>query len=128
MKHCLWKMFTNIKNGQISKRAFIYQKRTQMCDSLLKILWDEGYIIGYQIDTKDISRVKIFLKYRNNIPVIHSIKFLSKPGRRMYYSKKQIWKIDSSKSFILLSTNKGLKSILDCKRLCIGGEPLIAIG
>jgi small subunit ribosomal protein S8 len=127
MKNHLWEMILTIKNAYLSRRTFVYQKRTRVCETFLKILWDEGFIAGYQIDQKNTSRIKIFLKYKGSTPAINLIKSISKPSRRIYYSANQIWKIDSSKSFILLTTSKGLKSILSCKKLFIGGEPLIAI-
>ena len=127
MKNYLWNMFANIKNGQITKRSIIFQRRKKICEAFLKILWAEGFILGYKVNKKNSNQLKIFLKYNKNKPVIHSIKLLSKPSRRLYYSAKQIWKLDSNKSFIIFSTNKGLKSILECKKLRIGGEPFIAV-
>ena len=127
MKNYLWNMFANIKNGQLTNRSFIYQTRKKICESFLKILWQEGFILGYKIDSEDPNLLKIFLKYKNKRPAINSLKVLSKPSRRVYFSSKQIWKIDSSKSFIIFSTSKGLKTILDCKKLEIGGEPIIVI-
>ena len=127
MKNYLWNMFASIKNGQLAKRSFIYQTRKKICESFLRILWDEGFILGYKIDSKDSSKIKIFLKYKNGRPAVNSIKLISKPGRRIYYSIKQIWKIDSSKSFMIFSTSRGLKSIIDCKKLRIGGEPYVTI-
>lgn len=127
MKNYLWNMFASIKNGQLAKRDFIYHTRKKICESFLKILWDEGFIIGYTISFKDPKKVKIFLKYKNNRPAINSIKLVSKSGRRIYYSINQIWKLDSNKSFIIFSTNQGLKSILNCKKSKIGGEPFIII-
>lgn len=120
-------MFANIKNGQLAKRNFIYQTRKKICESFLQIMWDEGFILGYKIDSKNSNRIKIFLKYKNGQPVINSIKSLSKPSKKMYWSINQIWKIDSSKNFIIFSTNQGLQSIIDCKKLRIGGEPFIMI-
>ena len=125
MKNYLWNMFANIKNGQLTKRSFIFQPRKKICELYLKILWREGFILGYRIDSK--NQIKIFLKYKNNQPVINSLNLISKPSRRIYYSIKQISKINSSKSFIIFSTNKGLKSIIECKKLKIGGEPTIII-
>jgi len=127
MKNYLWNMFANIKNGQLTKRSFIYQTRKKICESFLKILWQEGFILGYKIDSKDPNLLKIFLKYYNDRPAINSLKVISKPSRRIYFSSKQIWKIDSSKSFIIFSTSKGLKTLLDCKKLKIGGEPVIVV-
>ena len=121
-------MFTNIKNGQMAKKSVIIGPRKNICESFLKILWNEGFITGYRISSQNTQKLEIFLKYTNGgKPVINSLKFLSKPSQRIYYSSKQIWKLDSSKTFIILSTNQGLKSINECKKNKIGGEPLIVI-
>ena len=129
MKNYFWNLITNIKNGQLAKRNFTFQKKTKLSESILRILWDQGYIIGYKTTQERKEKtLKIFLKYlKNGEPSISNIKFISKPGRRVYYSIKQIWKIDSSKVLIIFSTNKGLKTIIDCKKQKIGGEPLLII-
>jgi small subunit ribosomal protein S8 len=126
MKNYLWNMFANIKNGQTSKKPFITQTRKKICESFLKILWKENLILGYKINYK-YNKIKIFLKYTNNKPAINSLNLISKPSRRIYYSAKQISKINSSKYLIIFSTNNGLKSLLNCKKLKIGGEPFIII-
>lgn len=120
-------MFANIKNGHLAKQNFILQQKKKICENFLKILWNEGFILGYKIDSTNKNTLKIFLKYKKGKPVINSIKLISKPSRKIYYSIKQLWKIDSTKSFVILSTNQGLKSIVDCKKLQIGGEPIISI-
>jgi len=117
-------MFDAIKKGQVSKLNFVCVGRKKSCESFLQILWDEGFILGYTISS---NYLKIFLKYKTGKPVITSIKTVSKPNRRIYYSIKQIWKIDSTKSFIIFSTNKGFQSLNTCKKLGIGGEPYIII-
>jgi small subunit ribosomal protein S8 len=120
-------MLANIKKGQLSKRKYIIHEKKKICESILQILWDEGFILGYTLKSDDSKFLKIFLKYLNEKPAINSIKVISKPSRRVFYTIKQIWKLDSSKSFIIFSTNKGLKSIIECKKLKIGGEPFIII-
>lgn len=119
-------MIANIKNGQLAKRSYVHQKKKKLCELLLKILWNEGFIVGYKIENNE--NLKIFLKYvENGKPSINNIKVISKPGRRIYYSSKQIWKLDSSKTLIIFSTNQGLKTLSECKKLNIGGEPLVII-
>lgn len=128
MKHYLWNMLTSIKNGQSSKKSMIYQPRKGLCESMLKILWDEGFITAYNISKNNHNQLQIFLKYgTNGEPAISSLKFLSKPSKRFYYSAKQIWKLDSSKTFLIISTNKGLMNIEQCKKNNLGGEPLLII-
>lgn len=121
-------MFTNIRNGQLAKRSFIYQKKKNLCEAFLKILWNEGFILGYKTSKQKKDSIKIFLKYVDHgKPIINNIQLITKPGRRIYYPVKQIWKIDASKNFIVFSTSKGLKTIDSCKKLKIGGEPFITI-
>ena len=121
-------MFANIKHGQILRQSFISQRNKKICESFLRILWREGFITGYQKYKKKPNVIKIFLKYKNGIPVINNINIITKPGRRTYYNIKQIWKISNSgNSCIIFSTNQGLKTLDECKRLKIGGEPFIFI-
>ena len=112
----------------MAKKSIVIGPRKNVCESFLKVLWNEGFISGYRISSENNNKLEIFLKYtKNGKPAINSLKFLSKPGQRIYYSAKQIWKLDSSKTFIIFSTSYGLKSINECKKNRIGGEPLIII-
>lgn len=112
----------------MAKKSVVIGSKKNICESFLKILWDEGFISGYRTSPENNNQLEIFLKYtKNGKPVINSLKPLSKPGQRVYYTTKQIWKIDSSKAFIIFSTNKGLKSINECKKQRTGGEPLVVI-
>ena len=128
MKNHFWNMFANIKNGQLAKRSYVHQKKKRVCELFLSILWNEGFIMGYKIESEKKGCLKVFLKYNENgKPSINSIKVISKPGRRIHYSLKQIWKINSSKTLIIFSTNQGLKTLPECKKLKLGGEPIIAL-
>jgi small subunit ribosomal protein S8 len=120
-------MFANIRNGQLVKRSFILQSKKKLCEAFLSILWDEGFILGYKSINTDLNMFKVFLKYKNGKPVINSLKPISKPGHRVYYSAKQLWKLNSENSIIIVSTNKGLYSLVECKKLNLGGEPFIII-
>jgi len=125
MKNILYNMFSNIQNGQMVRKKIIFQKRKKVCESFLNVLWNEGFISGYSIEKNNL--LKIFLKYQKNLPVIKKIKSISRPGSRIYYSNKQLWKIEENKNFIILSTNQGLKTLNQCKKLKLGGEPLVII-
>ena len=126
-KHVL-NMFISIKNGQKSKKNTIKLYRKGICENFLKLLWDEGFINGYRIIYCKKAKIEIFLKYSSKgDPAINSIKFISKPGRKVYCSIKQIWKLDSNKTFVIFSTIDGLMSIKDCKKKRLGGEPLVVL-
>jgi small subunit ribosomal protein S8 len=127
MKNHLWNMFATIKNGLTVKKSFVLQPKKKICESILNILWDEGFILGYKISETNTKMLKIFLKYKNGNPAIHSLNSLSTPGLRVYFSVKHIWKIDTTNSLLILSTNKGFMSITECKKLKVGGEPFLLV-
>jgi small subunit ribosomal protein S8 len=120
-------MFANIKNGQMAKNSFILQRKKKICSAFLNLLWNEGFILGYTISESNSNMFKIFLKYKNGKPAINSLQPITKPGQRIYYSNKQLWKINSSKGIVIVSTNKGLMPLDECKKLNLGGEPYIII-
>ena len=122
MKGHLYNMISSLKNGQIVKKAYIISENTGICRKLLNILWDEGYILGYTLITS--SKLKIFLKYKSGKSVIKNIQTISKPSLRVYYSVKQLKKLDI---FLILTTNKGFLTIDECKRSNIGGEPIVMV-
>jgi ribosomal protein S8 len=78
-------MLTGIQNGQIAKLSFVLQRRKNTCETLLKILWKEGYILGYQVLGNNPNYFKIFLKYKNDKSVVNCIKKLSNPNSRLFY-------------------------------------------
>ena len=127
MKNRLWNMFASIKNAQIVKKSFILCPSQNFCTAFLNILWDEGFIIGYKTLPTKPGTLQIFLKYKNGRPVINSFNLITKPGNRVYYSVKQLWKINCGSGLLIVSTNKGLLTLHECKKLNVGGEPFIII-
>jgi len=127
MNNTLWDLSVNLKNSQMARRSFILQPKTKLTIAFLNILWDEGFILGYKICNSNSNLLKIFLKYKNENPVINSLQLISKPSRQVYYSISQLWKLNSKKSLIVLTTSKGLMTISECKQTKTGGKPLFII-
>ena len=120
-------MISTINNGQLAKKAFVLIPKQKVCENILNVLWNEGFILGYRISKTNIKIIKIYLKYQNGTSSIAVLKMLSKPSLKLYYSVKQLWKIDSSKGLIIMSTNKGFMTSTECKKQVLGGEPIIVI-
>ena len=127
MKHKVWSMISNIKNGLLSNKKYIRQIKHTNCESVLDILWDEGFIVGYKTCSLNCNFIVIFLKYQIESPSIKSVKSISKSSFKIYYSTKQLWKLNLKQSLIILSTNKGVFSLDKCKKLNLGGEPILII-
>jgi ribosomal protein S8 len=124
----MFDIVANIKNGLILNKKYILQRKKKKYKEFLNLLWDEGFILGYQNAKFNPNYYIIYLRYDSlNNPVINSIFMMSKPGYRKYYSVKQLWKINSSKFLVMISTSyNGVLSLQSCKKLNIGGE-IIAI-
>ena len=120
-------MLSNINNSQLVKKKFVLQKKEKNCEHILNSLWNEGFILGYKVLSTNPNKLKIFLKYHKGNPVINSIKLISKPSLRVYYSLKKLWKLDPSQGVVILSTSKGFMSDYECKKKKLGGEPFIVI-
>lgn len=120
-------LISNINNGQLVNKNFIIQLKQKNCENILNVLWDKGFILGYKILKSKPQKIKIFLKYHKGNSVINSIKILSKPSIRKYYSVKQLWKLKTGEGIVILSTNKGFMSDNECKENNIGGEPFFLI-
>jgi len=127
MKNKILRIVSSIKNGQLANKPVVKQKSQKNCETLLNILWDEGYILGYKIIPQS-NTILVYLKYNDDkSPAITNFKIVSKSSLKVYYSVKQLWKLNISQTLVILSTNKGLLSLNSCKKLGIGGEPVLII-
>ena len=120
-------MLSHLKNGQKAKKLFITYPKIWICFTTLNLLWNENLIAGYQISTINNENMNIFLRYYKNDAVITSVRYLSKPGNRLYYSSTQLCKINSNLGLLLISTDKGILSLSECKKASRGGEVLALI-
>lgn len=127
MRHHFWNLLCTIKNGQKAKKLFVTFPKTQISINSLNLLWNENFISGYQVSINNCNNVDIFLRYYKKTSVITSIKYISKPGNRLYYSLKQLCKVDSNVGLLMIRTNKGILSLSECKKANIGGEVLALI-
>ena len=74
-----------------------------------------------------INFFEIELKYYNGKPVISEIKRVSKPGRRVYSSIKNLQKTYNGLGVSILSTPRGVMSDNEAREANVGGEVLCTI-
>ena len=86
---------------------------------------EEGFIREFkQFKDNKQGILRVYLKYKNEVPVIRGIKRISKPGRRTYVSKDTIPRVLNGLGVALVSTSKGVLTDEDCRKNGIGGEVL----
>jgi small subunit ribosomal protein S8 len=93
------------------------------------VLADEGYIRGYEkaADDKGHPAFEISLKYFDGTPVIREVKRVSKPGRRVYMSVKDIPLVRNGLGVSIVSTPKGVMSDTNARAANVGGEVLCTV-
>jgi small subunit ribosomal protein S8 len=97
--------------------------------NVLDVLKAEGYIRGYATveHAGGRSELEIELKYFDGEPVIREIERVSKPGRRVYTSVKNLPRVNNGLGISVLSTPKGIMADHDAREANVGGEILFTV-
>jgi small subunit ribosomal protein S8 len=120
---------SRIKNAQLVRRSNVCVITSNLVNKFLKILLEEGYIANFNIYKKYFNLINVYLKYDdiNSFPVINEIKIISKPGKRMYCSYKNIPNSYNGLGLVILSTSKGVMTSHKAKKNKCGGEVLCQV-
>ena len=120
-------MLTRIRNGNTAKHNTVDVPASRVKKSIADILTNEGYISGYElIEDGTVKTIRISLKYGKdkNEKVITGIKRISKPGLRIYAGKDELPKVLGGLGTAIISTNKGIMTDKEARKLGVGGEVL----
>ena len=122
-------MLTRIRNGQRAKKAQVNSPASKLRARLLDVLQREGYIRGYTKFEMDSGKpeLQIELKYHEGEPVIREISRVSKPGRRVYSSIKDLPTFYNGLGISILSTPQGVMSDSEARLANVGGEVLCRV-
>jgi len=118
-------IFTRIRNALHSKHAFVLLPFSKITLAIIKILEAEGFVRGFELNTKDLVKrfISVELKYnKKGDGVISSIRRISKPGKRIYVPKWRVPKVLNGFGVSILSTSKGLMTGRDARINNVGGE------
>ena len=120
-------MLTRIRNANTAKHDTVDVPASKMKIAIANILLDEGYIAKYDlVEDGHFQTIHITLKYGvdKNEKVISGLKRISKPGLRVYASTENIPKALGGLGTAILSTNKGVVTDKEARKLGVGGEVL----
>ena len=122
-------MIARIKNAAQRKRSKVTTPASKLRQRVLDVLQDEGYIRGYTLVEQpgEFPTFEIELKYFDGEPVIAEIARVSKPGRRVYSSIKDLKPIKNGLGISILSTPKGVMSDTAARDANVGGEVLCRV-
>ena len=120
-------MLTRIRNANTAKHDTVDIPSSKMKLSIAKILLDEGYIKSYElVENGNFNDIRVTLKYgaSRNEKIISGLQRISKPGLRVYANKEELPKVLGGLGVAIISTNKGVITDKEARKLGVGGEVL----
>ena len=120
-------MLTRIRNANTAKHDTVDIPASKIKVAIAGILLDEGYITKYDIIEDDnFKTIRITLKYGadKNERIITGLKRISKPGLRVYAGKDELPRVLGGLGIAILSTNQGIITDKEARKLQVGGEVL----
>ncbi|MEM8936901.1 MAG: 30S ribosomal protein S8 [Pseudomonadota bacterium] len=122
-------LITRIRNAQMRRYDKTSAPASKLRGWVLDVLQREGYIRGYSVIEKDGEKptFDIELKYYEGEPVIQKIKRVSKPGRRVYSSVRDLGSVRNGLGISIVSTPKGVMSDAAARDANVGGEVLCEV-
>ncbi len=123
-------MLTRIRNANTAKHDTVDVPASKMKIAIADILLNEGYIAKYDIvEDGNFKTIRITLKYGvdKNEKVISGLKRISKPGLRVYANSEELPRVLGGLGTAIISTNQGVITDKEARKLQIGGEVLCFI-
>ena len=120
-------MLTRIRNANTAKHDTVDIPASKMKLAIAGILLNEGYIKKYEvIEDGNFKTIQITLKYGQdkNEKIITGLKRISKPGLRVYAGKDELPRVLGGLGIAIISTNKGIVTDKEARKLQVGGEVL----
>lgn len=122
-------MLTKIRNASMAKFEKVDISSSKLKVEIVKILKNEGYIKTFKkINQDGKNQIRIFLKYDGaSKPVLHGLRRLSKPGRRVYTGYKSMPRVFNGYGTLIVTTSKGVITGKKAAEQQVGGELICSI-
>ena len=120
-------MLTRIRNANTAKHDTVDVPVSKIKLAIADILVKEGYVAKYEIvENGNFKNIRITLKYgaNKNEKIISGIKRISKPGLRHYVGSDELPRVLGGLGIAILSTNQGVITDKEARKLRVGGEVL----
>ena len=118
---------TRLRNALKARHRIVEIPASNTKKAITQVLFEKGYIANYKFeDEGPQGHIKIALKYipGTGEPVIQKLTRVSRPGLRLYKGVEDLPRVINGLGIAILSTNKGIMTDKEAKRLNVGGEVL----
>lgn len=122
-------LLTRVRNAVKARQRKVDVPPSNLKVSIVDILKKSGFIKNYKLYRQDEKGIlRIYLKYvGKNRPVIHGLKRISKPSRRVYVPHTKVPKVLGGIGIAVISTSRGLLTDETARESKVGGEVLCTV-
>ncbi len=119
---------TRLRNAAIAHQRRVDVPASNLKKAIAKILYEQHYIDKYtELETAAPGTIRIYLRYYNGRPVLSGLKRVSVPGRRVYAGADELPRVLNGLGVAIISTNRGVMTDKEARRLNVGGEVICHI-
>jgi small subunit ribosomal protein S8 len=119
---------TRLRNAAVARQRRVDVPASNLKKAITKILYEQHYIDKYsELESPPQGTIRIYLKYYNGRPVLSGLKRISVPGRRIYAGAGELPRVLNGLGVAVISTNRGVMTDKDARRLNVGGEVICYI-
>ncbi|MGN0961330.1 MAG: 30S ribosomal protein S8 [Christensenellales bacterium] len=115
-------MLTRMRNALNAKHKNVSVPVSKTKLAIAELLLKEGYIASYKVEGEGIAS-NIVIEFKDN-KVIQGLRRISKPGLRIYAGVEDLPKVINGLGIAIISTNKGIITDREARKLGVGGEVL----
>jgi small subunit ribosomal protein S8 len=122
-------MLTKIRNASVARHEKVDIPTSKIKLEIVKILKSEGYIRNFKKMAQDNKQlIRVFLKYDDaNDAVIHGLKKVSTPGRRVYTGYENLPRVYNGLGTVIVSTSLGVTTGKKATEKKVGGELICTV-
>ena len=86
------------------RRYVVRIQRTKLNLKIFYLFYKEGLVKGVSL-SENLNELIVFLKYIEEKPLIKGIRFISKPSKRLFFSKNNLIKLFYNNGFFVITTS-----------------------
>ena len=116
-------LFSSISNNNNLFKSYLIVPKQKQSIQIIDLLFQEGLVRRYKVLN---NKIYIFLKYKDNLPLIKKISLISSSKRRQFIKIKEVQKLPFDKIY-LISTSKGIVTHTEAQKINLGGELICSI-
>lgn len=121
-------MLTRIRNAIAVGKTEVSLPHSRLKATIAEQLVEAGYLASSKtIEAKPQAELVITIHRDGENAQITDIQRMSKPGRRLYVSAKDIPRIKNGRGLALVSTSKGILTDSEARKAHMGGELLLKV-